>query len=218
MSHRNTRWFSGSLMQTRTPPRRMTRLSAIMIKIIIDNFFCSLSNEKCHSIKRKDTSKENDQTVCYHDEDHHRQLLLLFVQRKVSQHKEEATSIWHSTYTKCPKLDNTIQSRLPRPAKDADLASTHIQTLVLDAANPLINMLQLPRKGTLNTKEAAEQDSKLLWNTSVNISMGQRRKATQHLNLELVTLVDDEELFKDAAPMLSLVKHLTKEQKITSML
>ena len=32
--------------------------------------------------------------------------------------------------------------------------------------------------------------------------MGQRRKATQHLNLELVTLVDDEESFKDAAPML----------------
>ena len=143
----------------------MTRLSAIMTKIIIDNFFCSLSNEKCHSIKRKQPVSD-------------------------------------TPYTKCPKLDNTIQSRLPRPAKDADLASTHIQTLVLDAANSLINMLQLPRKGTLNTKEAAEQDSKPLWNTSVNISMGQRRKAIQHLNLELVTLVDDEESFKDAAPML----------------
>ena len=32
--------------------------------------------------------------------------------------------------------------------------------------------------------------------------MGQRHKATQHLNLELATLVDDKESFKDATPML----------------
>ena len=39
-------------------------------------------------------------------------------------------------YTKCPKLDSTILSRLPTPAKDADRASARIQTLVLDAAWP----------------------------------------------------------------------------------
>ena len=108
-------------------------------------------------------------------------------------------------YTKCPKLDSTILSRLPRPAKDADRASTRIQTLVLDAACPLINMLESARKGTLNTKEAAgsaQQALKLLGNASANISRERKQKATQHLNPELATLVDDEESFKDAAPML----------------
>ena len=59
-------------------------------------------------------------------------------------------------YTKCPKLDSTIQSRLTKSAKDADRASAHIQTLVLDAAAPLINILESARKGTLNSKEVAE--------------------------------------------------------------
>ena len=96
-------------------------------------------------------------------------------------------------YTKCPKLDNTVQSKLPKPAKDADRASARIQTL------------ESARKGTLNTKEAAEsaqQALKLLGNASANISMDRRRKATQHLNAELTTLVDDEESFRDATPML----------------
>ena len=85
-------------------------------------------------------------------------------------------------YTKC---HSTIQSRLPKSAKDADRASARIQMLVLDAAAPLVNILELARKGTLNTKEAAEsaqQALKLLGNASANISMERRRKATQHLN------------------------------------
>ena len=108
-------------------------------------------------------------------------------------------------FTKCPKMDSTMQSRLPKSAKDADRASARIQTLVLDAAPPLINILESARKGTLNTKEAAEsaqQALKLLGNASTNISMERRRKATQHLNAELVTLINDEESFKDAAPLL----------------
>ena len=139
-----------------------------MTKIVEDTFSCSLPNERCRSIKRK-------QPLPY------------------------------TLYTKCPKLDNTIQSRLPKSAKDADRASACIQTLVLDATTPLINMLELARKGTLNSKEVAEsaqQALRLLGNASANISMDRRRKATQHLNTELATLVDEKESFKDAAPML----------------
>ena len=76
-------------------------------------------------------------------------------------------------YTKYPKLDSTILSKLPRPAKNADWTSTGIQTMVLDAACSLINMLESARKGTLNTKETAEsaqQALKLLGNASANIS------------------------------------------------
>ena len=66
----------------------------------------------------------------------------------------------------------------------------------------------------VSTKEAAEsaqQARKLLRNASANISRERRQKATQHLNLELAILVDDEESFKDAAPC-SLVKHLPKNK------
>ena len=78
-------------------------------------------------------------------------------------------SVPDTPYIKCPKLDSTILSRLPTPAKDPDRASARIQTVVLDAACPLINMLESARKGTLNTKEAAEsaqQALKLLGNVS----------------------------------------------------
>ena len=106
------------------------------------------------------------------------------------------------THIKCPKLDSTIQSRLPKSAKDANCASARIQTLV---GAPLINILESARKGTLNTKEAAEsaqQALKLLGNASANISMERKRNATQYLNTELVTMVDNEQSFKDAAPLL----------------
>ena len=103
-------------------------------------------------------------------------------------------------------MDSTIQSRLPKSAKDDDRGSARIQTLVLDAAVSLINIIIIvSQKGTLNTKEAAEsaqQALKLLGNASANISMEHRRKATQHLNAELFTLVDDEQPFKDATPPL----------------
>ena len=108
-------------------------------------------------------------------------------------------------YTKYHKLDSTILSKLPKPAKDTNWASIGIQTLVLDVACSLINMLESARKGTLNTKETAEsaqQALKLLGNASANISRERRQKATQHLNLELATLVDNEESFKDTAAML----------------
>ena len=66
-------------------------------------------------------------------------------------------------------------------------------------------MLESARKGTLNSKEAADsaqQALRLLGNASANISMDRMCKATQHLNVELATPVDDEESFKDAAPIL----------------
>ena len=61
-----------------------------------------------------------------------------------------------SVFTICPKLDPTVQSRLPKPAKDADREIARLQILVLDAAIPLVNVLEAARKGSLNTKDAAE--------------------------------------------------------------
>ena len=108
-------------------------------------------------------------------------------------------------HTKCPKLDPAIQSRLPKHAKDADRNLARLQTLVLDAAAPLINTLEAARVGSLTTREAAESAQlalKLLGNASANISIERRHKATTHLNPELSTLVQDEGSFKESAPLL----------------
>ena len=108
-------------------------------------------------------------------------------------------------FTKCPKLDPTIQSRLPKPAKDADRNLTRIQTLVLDAAAPLLNTLEAARSGSFTsegTAESAQLTLKLLGNASANISTKRHCKATTHLNPELGTLIEDEDNFHEAAPFL----------------
>ena len=108
-------------------------------------------------------------------------------------------------FTKCPKLDPTIQSRLPKPAKDTDRNLARLQTLVLDAAASLLSTLESARNGSLTPKSAAESAQlalKLLGNASANISTERRRKATTYLNPELATLIDDEDTFREAAPLL----------------
>ena len=80
-----------------------------------------------------------------------------------------------------------------------------MQILVLDATAPLISTLETARKGSLTFRDAAESAQlalKLLGNASANISMEQRRKATTHLNSELMTLVEYEDSYKDSAPLL----------------
>ena len=90
-------------------------------------------------------------------------------------------------------------------AKTADKGLAGLQGYVLDAAIPLVNMLESARAGTLNPKEAAEsaqQALKLVSNASAHLSSERRRRASQCLNKELSTLVQDESTFNDAAPFL----------------
>ena len=108
-------------------------------------------------------------------------------------------------FTKCPKLDPTIKSMLPKPAKNADRNLARLQTLVLDAAAPLLSTLEAARSGSLTPKGAAESAQlalKLLGNASANISTERHRKATIHLNPELGTLIENEDNFCEAAPFL----------------
>ena len=108
-------------------------------------------------------------------------------------------------FTKVPKLDPTIQSRMTPAAKTVDRNLAGLQGCVLDAAIPLVNMLESARTGTLNPKEAAEsaqQALKFVGNASAHLSTERRRKASLCLNRELSTLVEDETTFHDAAPLL----------------
>ena len=68
-----------------------------------------------------------------------------------------------------------------------------------------VSTLESARNGSLTPKSAAESAQlalKLLGNASANISMERRCKATTHLNPELGTLIDDEDTFREAAPLL----------------
>ena len=108
-------------------------------------------------------------------------------------------------FTKCPKLDPTIQSRFPKPTKDTNRNLARLQILVLDAAAPLLSTLEAARNGSLTPKSAAESAQlalKLLGNASANILMERRRKAMTHLNPELGTLIEDEGTFRETAPLL----------------
>ena len=108
-------------------------------------------------------------------------------------------------FTKVPKLDSTIQSRMPASAKTTDRGQAGMQGYVLDAAVPLVNILESARNGTLTPKDAAEsaqQALKLIGNTSAHLSAERRRKAATCLNKELSTLVDQEDTFVEAAPFL----------------
>ena len=80
-----------------------------------------------------------------------------------------------------------------------------MQTLQLDMAALLITTLKAARKGSLTPRDAAKTAQlalKLLGNASMNISMEKCHKASTHLNAELSTLVEDEDSFKDVAPLL----------------
>ena len=108
-------------------------------------------------------------------------------------------------YTKVPKLDPTIQSRMSATAKLTDRGLAGMQGYVLDAAVPLVNILESAINGTLTPKDAAEsaqQALKLIGNASAHLSAERRRKAASCLNKELSTLVDQEDTFMEAAPFL----------------
>ena len=71
--------------------------------------------------------------------------------------------------------------------------------------HPLINLLESARKVTLMDKEEAEsaqQAIKLLGNASANMRVEWWCKADTHLNPELATWLEDEDVFTDASPML----------------
>ena len=65
-------------------------------------------------------------------------------------------------YTKVPKLDPTIQLRMSVTEKLTDRGLTGMQGYVLDAAVPLVNILESAINGTLTPKDAAESAQQAL--------------------------------------------------------
>ena len=115
-----------------------------------------------------------------------------------------------------PKLDPTIQSRLSPTIKTADRGLAGLQDYVLDAAIPLVNMLEcknrLPQL-TPRMQEAAQQALKLIGSASAHISVERQRKASTCLNKEISTLVADEDTYLQRCGTLPLWKFIpTKDE------
>lgn len=107
--------------------------------------------------------------------------------------------------TKCPKLDATIKAQVPKACKDADRQLGRLQALVLDAVGPLTHIVEQGQKGTLTPEvaaEAATQALRFLGNASASISLDRRRQVAEHINKDLKPLLEDEDRFRDAPPLL----------------
>ena len=107
--------------------------------------------------------------------------------------------------TKCPKLDRVIKGSVSKDTKEADGTLAKLQTLLLDAVAPLVHILETAHSGNLTVDtsvKAAKLALRLLANASVHISKERRKTSLKDLNRDLLTLVEDDEMFADVAPML----------------
>ena len=78
-----------------------------------------------------------------------------------------------SRFTKCPKLDTTLKSKLPKTCKDADRPLAKTQALLLDAVGPLAHLLE--QELSKDVAEAVTQSLRFLGNASATISNERRR-------------------------------------------
>ena len=89
--------------------------------------------------------------------------------------------------------------------KDGDSTAAKIQTLMLDAVAPLVHILEEGQKGTL-TPEVAIKASKvtlgLLGNASAHQSKERQKNVLKDMNRDVMSLAEEEDQFKDAAPLL----------------
>jgi hypothetical protein len=107
--------------------------------------------------------------------------------------------------SRCPKLDPVIKQNLPKEVKDNEANFAKIQTLVLDAVAPLTAILEEATKGSLTAPKAADAAKAalvLLGNASAAISKERRKKIAKELNKDILPLVESDNMFDEAAPML----------------
>jgi hypothetical protein len=107
--------------------------------------------------------------------------------------------------SRCPKLDPIMKQNLSKDAKDVDTAASKVQALVLDSVAPLTSILEDAQNGSLTvqkTTEAAKAALTLLGNASAAISKERRKKIAKELNKDIVPLIEVEDIFEGAAPML----------------
>ena len=104
-----------------------------------------------------------------------------------------------SRFTKCPKLDKTLKSKLPKHCKDTEWPLAKTQALLLEAVGPLAHLVQdLPQ----DIAEAVALSLKFFNDASATISNERHRCTGSFFNEDLKCLIEEDDQFKDAAPLL----------------
>ena len=79
-----------------------------------------------------------------------------------------------------------------------------LQTLLLDVVAPLVHILETAHSGNLTVDtsvKVAKLALRLLANASAHVSKERRKTSLKDLNRDLLTLIEDDEMFADVAPI-----------------
>ena len=101
--------------------------------------------------------------------------------------------------TRTPKLDQVIRGEVSSSVKTGDKELAKIQTYLLDAVAPLTSVLECAKEDTSAAVSAALQ---LLGNANAKLSNLRREKVVNDLNKSLLPLINADEDFTEAAPLL----------------
>ena len=117
--------------------------------------------------------------------------------------KAKANEIPDSRWIRCSQLDPVVSVNLPPTARTADRAASRIQNFWLDAANPLIFILEKAENLEVPTEviTGIQTSLQLMGNANYQHSMDRRHAVMMQLNPKLKQLISHTD-FKDAAPFL----------------
>ena len=115
-----------------------------------------------------------------------------------------------TTLTRTPKVDEIFTSSESRFPKNTDTKAiekdlSHISTCTLDAARPLLDLIEGVNSGEFTLEDVkikAVDTLRLLGNTVAHTSTIRRKCILKVCNPDIVSLADNRELFNDAAPSL----------------
>ena len=122
-------------------------------------------------------------------------------QSRVAKAKGNGTP--DSRWIRCAQLDPVVSANLPPAARMADRAASRIQNFWLDAANPLIFLLEKADELELPAEviSGIQTSLQLMGNANYQHSMDRRHALMMQLNPKLKQLINHKD-FKDAAPLL----------------
>ena len=136
---------------------------------------------------------------------------------KNENRKAKATKngIPDSRWTRCPIMDAVVAANIPPGAKRADKSASHLQQFWLDAAIPLVLMLERVEELNLHPEaiSAIQTSLQLMGNTNNHNTSAHRNAILMQLNPRLKPLFSDAD-FKDLPPSLlgESFGNLAKEQ------
>jgi len=117
--------------------------------------------------------------------------------------RAEKFGVPDSRWLKCPELDPVVAATIPTTSQRVDRAASRLQNFWLDAANPLVYVLEKAEELELPAEviSAVQTSLQLLGNASAQSTIERRKAVLTQMNSQLKTLVRDAD-FKEAAPLL----------------